>query len=160
MQYYSEWKQAINTYVLSIFSVSLILTLDSLCFTSPHDAFLLLFKWRLPANGSLPSEIIYSDGKVYKKHPFHSPSIYVAGKAYCSHEITTLKHFQLFYSFIKILARTSINAVRVYFLYKLSCAFHLSSSCLSASTNAWRRNLEKRKHTYLLEQHLFVAMAL
>lgn len=34
MLYYSEWKQAINTYMLSSYSVSLILTLDSLCFTS------------------------------------------------------------------------------------------------------------------------------
>lgn len=64
-------------------------------------------------------------------------------KGICAHEITTLKHFQLLYSFIKILARASINAVKVYFLYKLSYAFHLSSCCLSTSTNACRRNSEK-----------------
>lgn len=94
-----------------------------------------------------------------KKHPFHSWSIYAAGKAYCSLEITTLKHFQLFYSFIKILARASINAGKVYFLYKLSYAFHLSSCCLSASTNAWRKKFKTEgKNKYVLQQFLSVTV--
>lgn len=82
-----------------------------------------------------------------KKHPFHSWSIYAAGKAYCSLEITTPKHFQLFYSFIKILARASINAGKVYFLYKLSYAFHLSSCCLVHLPMHGGKNSKRKEKT-------------